>query len=114
MDVAGQLQLPIGRVLLGCIAMQGTAMPEAPVNEHGNARASEHDVWARLDSVQHDPEVLTEAPTADMQRRSQCKLGLGVRATDRSHDARAARRCRGRRRWYSYPWFVHSLRVLRT
>lgn len=90
-NVALEFRGPIGRVRRRRPTVFRAGVPEAAVDEHRKALASEDDVWANLQLCCLEPQVLTESIARPMERRAKFALRLGVRAADRPHVSRSAR-----------------------
>lgn len=60
-------------------------MPEAPVDEHGDPLAGEHDVWAHPSAGEVDAVVHAVAEPCSMKSGPQRELGFRVPTTVRLH-----------------------------
>jgi len=88
-DIAPQLGCPVRLVDGWLAAVLGADMPEAPVDEHCDAAAREHQVWAHSKSLEQHRVVLAEPQTLAVERTAQGYLRLGVNPADRPHVAGA-------------------------
>jgi hypothetical protein len=92
--------VPVVRVCRRPVAMLGTAMPEAAVEEHRHSRAWKDHICttANARAGWRDPLSKPEAPA--VEGRPQCDLRLRVPAAIAPHHRPDSRRrwCRGRRK----------------
>lgn len=77
-----ELAAPPSGIRLGGDGMLRTAVPEAAVNEHGDAGAGQHDVRA----PRQPPGVDPESEAATMQGPAQRELGSGTRCPQARHE----------------------------
>jgi hypothetical protein len=78
--VPSELGNPVRPVGSGDVLMLRAAVPEAPVDEHGNARSREYNVGPHPGCASPDPEILAEPEALAMQLGSEADLRLGPRA----------------------------------
>jgi hypothetical protein len=77
-EVSLELRDPVVRVAARNVAVLRAAVPEAAVNEHGDAPAAEDDVRPHLKTVESEWIVDTEAQPPGVKRPTDGPLGLGV------------------------------------
>jgi hypothetical protein len=68
-------------------------VPIAAINEHGNLRACENNVWAQNSLVRRNSQGMIdpESQSHGMESRPQPQLGPRIAAPDRGHVARTSR-----------------------
>lgn len=90
--VAFEFRQPVVVVDAGSAAVLRAAVPEAPVDENGDAALGKDNVWADEPAFHSDRMVLEKAVTPPMQSRADHGFGLGVAPPDGGHIAGATRR----------------------
>jgi hypothetical protein len=83
LEISTDLEIPELSIPCGSAVVLGTAVPEAPVHEHGNALARDGQIGAAW----HGLGVLPVPDAPRMQRGTQPSFGPCVMATDACHDA---------------------------
>lgn len=74
LNVAAQLRHPVTSIGPRHPPVHGTAVPEAAVDEHGDSRAREDDVWTNLSSFDNQREILAESQPATVEVRPEPDL----------------------------------------
>lgn len=80
-DVCLELREPVPAVTVGHRTALGARVPETAVDEDGELEPGEHDVGSDPNPISADQEVLAEAKTTAMKRRTQADLWLRVGST---------------------------------
>ena len=84
--IASQLRVPVAAIRPRSSAVLGTAMPEAAVDEHGEAGAGKHDVWAHAYRASVDRQVDSVSEAAPMEYGSEEEFRFRVAAAIAAHD----------------------------
>lgn len=87
-DVSIEFRPPVRAVGPRSGAVRGTTVPEAPVDEHGNALPREDDVWPDKPGRSTDREVLPKPQPKSVKLASHRDLRLGISPPRGSHPAR--------------------------
>jgi hypothetical protein len=82
--------------------MDRAGMPEASVDEHGDASAREDNIGTYDSSWDSERQVLSESQAPPMQLRTQCNLGARVAARITAHS------CADRRAGWLWIWERHE------